>query len=112
MKFPFPCNYYTFSVSKDIPGDRCAIQNHAARLKMEETACSTIPVRLRLELNNANPPRGAFVLCVGPPSFEHHLRCPYTYGVNNEAGFGLRVTFHFRRPLNYMGVFTVQAIQA
>lgn len=105
MKFPFPGNYYTFSVSKDMPGDRCAIQNHAGRLKMEETACSTTPFGPRLELNNANPPQGVFVLYVGPLSLEHCLRCPFPYGVNNEAGFGLQqLHFHFCRPFaNYIG---------
>jgi len=33
---------------------------------MEETARSTTPFGPRLELNNANPPQGVFVWCVGP----------------------------------------------
>lgn len=100
-----------------MPGDRCAIQNHAAVLEMEETARSTTPFGLRLMLNNTNPPQGVFVWCVRPLCHsKHSLGCPSGYGVNNEAGFGLQCYIlsskAFRSSKVDLGpLFTVQDCQ-
>lgn len=93
MKSPLPCNYSTLIISKDMPGDRCAIQGPRwVENGGKKEPHTVVSHEGRLMLNNANTPQGAVVWGNRPPKSHLGRTLSYTmvlspYGVNNAAGW-------------------------